>query len=219
MKHAVIGVLCLCAVAGAVAAQSPAEPVQSSAEQQALAPFQSLIARLPPALRERLFEHARAWVALTPEEQARLRGNLVAWNDMPPQGKLALRENFEAWEHMDAATRAAVLEAARGYAMLPESTRQGWRERFNALSPEQRQRYRFDPSTRSAMDLANALFPFIPTEQHDDTLTMLRNLSPEQVEMLRGALVRLPPAQRNAYRQRLLDMTADERMQALSATP
>lgn len=219
MTRALVLVLCLCVVAGFAGAQPSGESAQSPEVQQAMVPFQSLIARLPPALRERLVEHARAWVALTPEEQARLRGNLSAWDDLPPQGKLALRERFEAWEHMDAVTRTAVLEAAQDYATFPEITRKGWRERFNALPPEQRHRYLFDPSTRSAMDLANALFPFIPSEQHADTLAMLRQLSPEQVEALRRALVRLPPAQRNAYRQRLLEMTPDERMRELVAMP
>ena len=209
--------LCLCAVVCLpAAAQAPAVDAESPAVQQALVPFQPLLARLPPSLSERLLAHARAWAALAPEEQARLRGNLAAWDDLPPQRKLALREHFEAWEHMDASTRNAALDAARGYARLPEATRQRWRERFDALPPGQRQRYLFDPPTRSAMDLANALFPFVPAEQHADTLAMLRHLTPEQVTSLRRKLARLPPAQRNAYRQQLLDMTPGARAQELA---
>lgn len=204
--------LCLAAAVGFPAAAQDAE---TDAVTQALTPFQPLMERLPPPLRERLVAHARAWVALTPEEQALLRENLSAWDNLPPLGKLALRERFEAWEHMDAATRSAALDAARGYAQLPENVRERWRERFDALPPAQRQRYLFDPPTRTAMDLANALFPFVPADQHTDTLAMLRDLTPEQVDALRRTLARLPPAQRNAYRQRLLDMEPAERVQEL----
>lgn len=202
--------VCLPAAARMLDAESPAV-------QQALAPFQTLMARLPPSLRERLIAHARAWAALTPDEQARLRENLRAWDHLPPMQKLALRERFEAWEHMDAATRASALDAARDYAQLPENVRERWRERFDALPPEQRQRFLFDPPTRTAMDLARALFPFVPAEQHTDTLAMLRDLTPEQVDALRRTLARLPPAQRNAYRQRLLEMRPAERAQELGA--
>lgn len=208
--------LCLCAAACLpAAAQSPAVEAESPAVQQALAPFQSLLVRLPPSLGERLFVHARAWAALTPEEQVRLRESLAAWDNLPPRRKLALREHFEAWEHMDDPTRSAALDAARGYARLPETTRQRWRERFDALPPEQRQRYLFDPPTRTAMDLADALFPFVPADQHADTLAMLRNLTPEQVQSLRRSLARLPPAQRNAYRRQLLDMAPAARAEEL----
>ena len=219
MKSRIFALCLSVAVSSSAIAQSPAHTSEPPAVQQALAPFQNLMARLPPSLRERLLAHARAWAALPPEEQARLRENLAAWDDLPPQRKLALREHFEAWEHMDSATQTTAINTARGYAALPETTRQRWRERFDALPPEQRQRYLFDPPTRAAMDLANALFPFVPAEQHTDTLAMLRSLAPEQVQALRRTLARLPPAQRNAYRQRLLDMTPGERAQELGGKP
>lgn len=215
MTRRILGLLVGALACLTAAAQTPDSDAESPAVQQALAPFQTLIARLPPPLRDRLVEHARAWAALAPEEQALLRDNLVAWDDTPPQRKLALRERFEAWEHMDATTRANALDTARKYEQLPENIRQGWRERFDALPPEQRQRYLFDPATRAAVDLANALFPFVPAEQHVDTLAMLRALTPEQVDALRRSLARLPPAQRNAYRQRLLEMTPDARAEEL----
>ncbi|MCX7557642.1 DUF3106 domain-containing protein [Xanthomonadaceae bacterium JHOS43] len=205
------------AIICAVSAQASSDGADVPAVQQALAPFQSLMARLPAPLRDRLLAHARAWVALTPEEQARLRENLMAWDELSPQAKLALRERFEAWEHLDDATRDAALAAMRDYARLPEASRRAWRERFDALPPEQRQRYRFDASTRAAMDLANDLFPFIPVEQHADTLAMLRALTLDQVGALRRHLARLPPGQRNVYRQKLLDMEPAMRVSELES--
>lgn len=186
--------------------------------QRTLAPFASLLERLPPPLRERLELHARAWLALSPEEQIRLRENLSAWDDLEPLEKLALRERFDAWEHMDATTRRGVLDAASHYARLPEDIQAAWRARFEALSPEARLQYLFDPPTRKAMALASQLFPFVPAEEHDATLAMLRELAPAQVEALRRTLARLPPNRRNAYRVELLAMDPATRARELGGS-
>ncbi len=192
------------------------EPV---AVQEALAPFKSLMQRLPAALREPLFLRAQVWVALTPEEQAALRENLIAWEDRAPLERLALRERFEAWEHLDDRTRAAALDAAQRFSSLPEDIREGWRKRFDALDPAQRQRYLFDPTNRLAMDLANDLFRFVPAAEQADTLAMLRDLTPAHVTALRKTLARLPPARRDAYRQQLLSLDPAARAAELDAKP
>ena len=213
--RAAIGVLVTLAVAsaGVALAQVPtaAGAPDAAALRQTLAPFDKLLSGLPPVLRQRLELHARAWLALSPEAQARLRLDLAAWDDLAPQEKLALRERFDAWEHLDAATRRAVLEADARLAQMPAQVRAGWRARFDALTPEQRQRYRFDPPTRAAMDLAGQLFPYVPAEEHADTLALLRALTPAQVEALRRELRRLPPNRRDAYRVRLLELDAQGR--------
>ena len=206
----------LAASALALASATPAAIAQPASDgeaavREALAPFSDLIARLPPPLRDRLTLHARQWAALDADGQARLRENLMAWDELAPQRKIALRERFDAWEHMDAATRASALETAVHFRQLPESVRLRWRERFDALAPEQRQRYLFDPSTRTAMDLAADLFPFVAAEEHAATLAMLRQLNPDEVVALRRSLARLPPAQRGAYRLRLLAMDPAQR--------
>ena len=193
-----------------------AEPV---AVQEALAPFKSLMQRLPVDLREPLFLRAQVWVALTSEEQATLRENLIAWEDRAPLERLALRERFEAWEHLDDRTRAAALDVAQRFSSLPQDVREGWRARFDALDPAQRQRYLFDPSNRLAMDLANDLFRFVPAAEQSDTLAMLRDLTPAHVAALRKTLARLPPARRDVYRQQLLGLDPAARAAELEAKP
>ncbi len=219
MKVAALCVLVLLAGAASAQAPAPAGAPDAAALRQTLAPFDTLLAGLPPVLRERLELHARAWLALSPEAQARLRLDLTAWDDLAPQEKLALRERFDAWEHLDEPTRGAVLQAEARLAQMPAETRAGWRARFDALSPEQRQRYRFDPPTRAAMDLAGQLFPFVPAEEHADTLALLRALTPAQVDALRRELRRLPPNRRDAFRVRLLEQDAQGRAALLDAAP
>ena len=197
------------------AAQQPSVPVESDAVRAALVPFKDLMQRLPAPLRERLLAHARTWVALAPAEQVQLRENLSAWEDLEPQQKLALRERFEAWGHLDVATQTATLAAAERFAQLPDEARQHWQERFAALDPAQRRQFLFAPSNRSAMELANELFPFIPAAEHAATLTMLRELTPEEVTVLRRQLARLPPARRDAQRQQLLELDPAARSKAL----
>ncbi len=211
----------LVVLAGAALAQAPVSPEDpdAAALRRTLAPFHSLLAGWPAVLRERLELHARAWLALSPEAQARLRLALAAWDELAPQEKLALRERFDAWEHLDEPTRRAALEAAAQLAQMPTEVQAAWRARFDALTPEERQRYRFDPPTRAAMDLAGQLFPFVPAEEHADTLALLRALTPAQVEALRHELRRLPPNRRDAFRVRLLELDDQGRAALLGTVP
>ena len=206
----VVGLACLLATA-----QQPGVPVESEAVRAALVPFKDLMQRLPAPLRERLLDQARIWAALTVAEQAELRENLSAWDELEPQQKLALRERFEAWEHLDAVTQAAALVATERFAQLPDETRQHWRDRFEALDLEQRRQFLFAPSSRSAMTLANELFPFIPAAEQAATMAMLRELTPEQVTALRRLLARAPPARRDAQRQQLLELDPVARAKVL----
>ncbi|MEJ5209098.1 DUF3106 domain-containing protein [Denitratimonas sp. CY0512] len=198
-----------------------AQPEQAGADpeavRQALVPFQELSQRLPPMLRERLHAHARAWAALSPEEQAQLRENLSQWETLETQHKLALRARFDAWEQMDPATRKRAIQTGAHFSTLPESVQQRWRERFDALPAQQRQSHLYDPSTRAVIGLARELFPFIPAQDHNATLAMLRELDEAQVATLRNRLARLPPARRDTFRQSLLDMDAEARAAELGA--
>lgn len=198
-----------------------AQPDQAVADpeavRQALVPFQELSQRLPTMLRERLHAHARAWAALSPEEQAQLRENLSQWETLETQHKLALRARFDAWEQMDPATRERAIQTGAHFSTLPESVQQRWRERFEALPEQQRQSHLFDLSTRAVISLARELFPFIPAQDHNATLAMLRELDETQVAALRSRLARLPPARRDAFRQSLLEMDAEARTAELGA--
>lgn len=205
-------------LADAKPAVEPQATPDPAALRQILAPFEKLLAGVPPVLRLRLELHAHAWLALSQDEQTRLRAALAAWDDLPPQEKLALRERFEAWEQFDAPSRQRAQAARQRAEQMPGDVRAGWRARFDALSPEQRQRYRFDPDTRAAMDLAGQLFPFVPAEEHAATLALLRALAPEQVEALRRELRRLPPNRRDAFRVRLLELDAAGRAALLDGS-
>jgi hypothetical protein len=223
MKHAirvVASILLASSLATHAQTTTPATPTADSPElRAALAPFKTMMEGLPAPLRERLLQQARSWIALSPEQQAALRANLMAWDNKAPQDKLRLRERFEAWEQLDAASQAAALAAAEHYALMPLEQRQALRQRFDELSPDQRQRFLFDPANRVAMDLANELFPFIPAAERADSLAMLRALSPSEVKALRAELGRLPLERRDAVRQRLLALDPAARAEFLQKTP
>lgn len=219
-SFAALLLICTLGFTGVIAAQSENAVVnESAAVREALAPFATLMQRLPPDLSAHLVKRAEAWVSLTAEEQQLLRQNLTAWEQRAPLERLVLRERFEAWEHLDDQTREAALAAAQHFSELSEETQQGWRDRFAALDVAQRQRYLFDPQNRLAMDLANDLFRFVPAHEQIETLAMLRALTPDQVAALRKAVARLPPPRRDAYRQRLLELDPAARAAELDARP
>ena len=149
MRHAIRILACiLLASSLATHAQTTTPTADSPELRAALAPFKTMMEGLPAPLRERLLQQARSWIALSPEQQAALRANLMAWDNKVPQDKLRLRERFEAWEQLDAASQAAALAAAERYALMPLEQRQALRQRFDELSPDQRQRFLFDPANR-----------------------------------------------------------------------
>lgn len=187
------------------------------AVRQAMSPFRDLAERLPPELRQRLQQQAELWVGLSPAQQDRLRANLQAWESVPAQDRLRLRVRFEAWQQLDGESRAAALAAQQRYAMLPPAAQLEWRERFDALPAAERRRYLFDPASRNAMALADTLFPFIPADEQVQTIAMLRQFDPAQLEVLRRRLARLPPVRREALRLELLELSPDERMRELGA--
>lgn len=213
-----LAILLMVLAASAASAQGTRLTNETETVRRALAPFTSLLQGLPPPLRDRLIERARIWVELPVDEQIRLRENLLAWEALEPRSRPGLRGRFEAWEQLDMDTRSAVLRVAEWYEHLPEASRQPWRERFEALTPAQRQAYLFDPSSRAAMNLANELFPFVPAGEQAGTLAMLREFSAAEVDALRRRLARLPPARRDAYRRELLELDPAARRQRLAGS-
>lgn len=209
--------LLMLAVAVAVPARGQTPAVAGEAVRQAMAPFRDLAERLPPELRQRLQRQAELWVGLSPAQQDRLRANLQAWESVPAQDRLRLRERFEAWQQLDGESRAAALAAQQRYTMLAPGAQLEWRERFDALPAAERRRYLFDPASRNAMALADTLFPFIPADEQVQTIAMLRQFDPAQLEALRRRLARLPPVRRNALRLELLELSPDERVRELGA--
>lgn len=199
----------------ALAEEAGAAPVDEAAVEAILAPYARQMAAWPARLQAELRNRARLWAALTPAQQQGAHQALAHWETLGPEEKMLLRERFAAWEQLDRPARNMALDVANRFDSLPASVQQAWRERFAALSPEQRRIYLFDPDTREAMALAMELFPFIPSDEYEPTLSMLRALDASDVGALRNRLRSMSAGQRQALRQRLLGLEPAARAAAL----
>jgi hypothetical protein len=73
-----------------------------------------------PSARTRLYEHAQRWRQLTPQQRARARHGLHKWETMDPEQRETMRALFHRMRDL-----------------TPEQ-RQALRERWRAMTPEQR---------------------------------------------------------------------------------
>jgi len=73
-----------------------------------------------PGARAHLFQHAQRWRQLTPEQRASAHHGLGRWEQMDPQQRQTMRALFEKMRD------------------LPPEQRRGLRERWRAMTPEQR---------------------------------------------------------------------------------
>ena len=73
-----------------------------------------------PDARTRLFEHAQRWRQLTPEQRTNAHHGLGRWEKMDPQQRQTMRALFQKMRD------------------LPSDQRRALRERWRAMTPEQR---------------------------------------------------------------------------------
>ncbi len=128
-----------------VDAGAPEQPLAwsslSPGQQRMLAPLQGQWAQLHPQRQHRLAENAMRWAALPPTRQQQIQERLTRWANMTPEQRRQLRENARAFHSLTPEERARVSAAFRKFQSLSPAERQALRERWRAMSPEQRRRW------------------------------------------------------------------------------
>lgn len=210
--------------AGLAPAQASAPPPQALAwdaldptDRIALQPWAQDWDRLPDALRIRLQHNAARWRALTPKQQAALQERLVAWDSITPQQRVRLRARYDALQDMPPDERDDVHRAFERFKALPRARQASLRKRFAALPAEQRSAFLLDAGNRDTIDVARRYFAFVPPDERDATLAMLRGLDAPTRQALRQLAGRLGAEQREVLRRDLLAATPDARAALIRA--
>ena len=120
----------------------------SADQQRMLAPLQGQWNQLEPARQRRLAERARHWATLPPEHRQQIRERLHRWAMMTPEQRRQLRANTRAFHDLTPAERAKVSEAFHKFQSLPPAERRALRERWRAMSPQQRMRWAADDADK-----------------------------------------------------------------------
>lgn len=121
------------------------------------------------------------------------------------------RADYAAWQALPDSERERVREAAARFTALPAAQQQHLREQFEAQDKAFRDGWRLGPQIGLLFPKLEGLFGFVPAEQREASLAVLRQLSPAQLTQLSLVAQRTPPQDRDTVRSAFLAVPAAER--------
>lgn len=121
------------------------------------------------------------------------------------------RAEYAAWRALPERERERIRVAASRFAALSAAQQQHLREQFQAQDQAFREGWRLGPELGQHFPKLHGLFGFVPPEQREAALTVLRALTPAQLSQLTLVAQRTPPQERDAVRSAFLALPAAER--------
>lgn len=121
------------------------------------------------------------------------------------------RADYAAWRALPEAERERIRQAAARFNALPADQQQRMRQQFQAQDQVFRDGWRLGPQLGLEFPKLHGLFGFVPPEQRESALAVLRQLSPAQLAQLTLVAQRTPPQERDAVRSAFLAVPAAER--------
>ncbi|HHA2973931.1 TPA: DUF3106 domain-containing protein [Stenotrophomonas maltophilia] len=121
------------------------------------------------------------------------------------------RADYDTWRALPEGERERVRQAAVRFNALPADQQQRLRQQFQAQDQAFREGWRLGPQLGLEFPKLHGLFGFVPPEQREAALAVLRQLSPAQLAQLTLVAQRTPPQERDAVRSAFLAVPAAER--------
>jgi len=182
-----------------------------AAHRQLLAPLAGAWPGLDPETRQRLKANAAHWQALDPDQRVALQQRMREWDALPAAERARRRGPFSAWQALSLSEREQVREAARRWAALDADQQQALRDAFERLPSDRRQDWWLGPEIGAGFAQLRPLFAFVPADERQALLDLLRELSPAARADLALLARRLPANQRETLRRELIAAPASER--------
>jgi len=154
---------------------------------------------------------ASRWATMSPAAQAEWQQHRLAWDALPRQQREDRRARYAAWRALDEVQRARLRAAAAEIAALPPEHQAALRTQFSVLDGMQRRGWRLGPELGADWPRLQPLFAYVPPEERDGLLALLRRLDAEQRDDLAALAQRLPPQDRDAFRRELLAVPDGQR--------
>ena len=130
---------------------------------------------------------------------------------LDPQQQRQRRADYAAWRALPEGERERIRQAAARFNALPADQQQRMRQQFQAQDQAFRAGWRLGPQLGLEFPKLHGLFGFVPPEQRETALAVLRQLSPAQLAQLALVAQRTPPQERDAVRSAFLAVPAAER--------
>ena len=134
-----------------------------------------------------------------------------AFAQLDAQQQRQRRADYAAWRALPEGERERIRQAAARFNALPADQQQRLRQQFQAQDQAFREGWRLGPQLGLEFPKLHGLFGFVPAEQREAALAVLRQLSPAQLAQLALVAQRTPPQEREAVRSAFLAVPATER--------
>ncbi|MBN5051641.1 DUF3106 domain-containing protein [Stenotrophomonas sp. YIM B13575] len=147
----------------------------------------------------------------TPSAAAPAPTAAAAFAQLDPAQQRQRRSDYAAWRALPEGERERIRQAAARFAALPVDQQQRLRTQFQAQDQAFREGWRLGPQLGAEFPKLHGLFGFVPPQQRDAVLAVLRQLSPAQLAQLALVAQRTPPQERDSVRSAFLTVPAAER--------
>lgn len=181
------------------------------AERELLASARSTWASLDEPTRERLAEQARDWLHRTPAEREALRKRMSAWDRLDVTERARRRAPFGAWQQLSNVDRQRLRDAARRWSALPVAEQNAAQASFSALPADAQRLWWLGPTLGRELAPIAANFAFLPEDQRDAFLAMLRGLDGDARGNFSQLSERLDAGGRDRLRRDLQAVAPDQR--------
>lgn len=135
----------------------------------------------------------------------------ATFTQLDAQQQRQRRADYAAWRALPEGERERIRQAAARFNALPADQQQRLRQQFQAQDQAFREGWRLGPQLGLEFPKLHGLFGFVPPEQREAALAVLRQLSPAQLAQLTLVAQRTPPQQRDTVRSAFLAVPAAER--------
>lgn len=122
-----------------------------------------------------------------------------------------LRGRYAVWQSLPESERARVRDGARRIAALSPAQQQALRERFAQQDQRFRDGWLLGPQLGQWFPKLQGLFGYLPAEQREPALAILRQLNVDQLAQLSLIAQRTPPQEREQVRSQFLALAPGAR--------
>jgi len=148
---------------------------------------------------------------MDPAQRARLQQRVKAWDALPLEQRLERRARYAAWRALTASERAQLRAMAAQVAGFDPVREQALRSQFETLDQSEQRAWRLGPHLGAHYDALQPLLAYVPRGQRPALLAMLRSMPAGQHADLAVLIQRTPPQERQALRDDLLALSANQR--------
>lgn len=148
---------------------------------------------------------------------ADLNERLRRWDALPPPQRAQQRAAWAEWQALTDAERRQLHTTAARFATLPAAQQQALRGRYAALSFDAHRGWHLGPTLGRDWPRVMALFAFTDAAERDALMQLLRQATPEDIEVLARLAQTTPPEARAQLRRDLLAQPPAQRLAWMQA--